>query len=503
MTDNGPPPPGATTQVTSRTIAASIWLIVSRFATKGVDFIALLVLARLLTPTDFGLVSIAMTFIFIIEAIFELPVTQVLVRTQSLDKTHFDTAFTLSALRGAVLMLTLAALAIPAAHFYGDTRIGPLMLMLSLAPAARGLQSPRMADNARRIFYRYDFYIEVLGKLAGFLAATTTAILTHSYWSIAFGTVVTPVIMMVASYILAPHTPTLSLSRWREFAGFLGWSSAAQLFNAVNWQCDRLILARYTSRPSLGAFTMANDLSYLPEQALIKPIQRPLLSAFSLIAHDQERLKAAYFRTVLMLLLAGMPAMICLSALARPIAIFALSAKWLPAVPILQILSLTLIPPLFTAPLGPLAVALGRNDIFLRLSLLEFFFKIPAVAIGAIFWGLQGVLLARIGSAIFMCIVSMGYVRYLIAISFGRQIKQILQVSLASLIFGCDLLFCRRFLESLLGLRLGMALVATCFSGLIVFIASYMLFWWLRGRPDGIESDVLKHASRLSSRLLR
>jgi O-antigen/teichoic acid export membrane protein len=501
MTDPDLPASHQHAKVSTRTAIGSAWLIVSRFATKAIDFAALLVLARLLTPGDFGLVSVAMTFVLIVEAIFELPVAQILVRSQHLDKEHFDTAFTLSALRGFILMLVLAALSIPAAHFYNDQRVVPLMLMLSLAPATRGLLSPKMANNARRIFYRYDFYIEVAGKLAGFAAATTCAFATHSYWSIALGTVTTPIVMLLTSYVLAPYMPVLSLRKWRDFAGFLGWSSAAQVFSAINWQCDRLILARYTSKPTFGAFTMANDLSYLPEQAIIKPIQRPLLSAFALIRADKERLKAAYLRTVVALLLCGIPVMVCLSVLAKPIVLFALSAKWQPAIPILQIVSLTLIPPLFTSPLPPLAIALGRNDIFLRLNLIEFSFKIPAVAIGAIFFGLQGVLMARIASALVLAVVSMAYTRYLVGASYREQLSQIWHVVGAGLILGIYLYWCGPLLAGLSGLPLAVGLAAIGSTGLITFLAVVLFLWWVKGRPAGVEATAVHHGFNLLGRI--
>src|ERR1700750_1950372 len=101
-----------------RVASSSVCVILSRFATKGIDFCVLLVLARLLAPSDFGIVAIAMTLVFIIEAILELPISQVLVQMPEYDKAHLDTAFTLSLLRGLTIALILVGASVPFSIWY-------------------------------------------------------------------------------------------------------------------------------------------------------------------------------------------------------------------------------------------------------------------------------------------------------------------------------------------------------------------------------------------------
>jgi len=327
------------------------------------------------------------------------------------------------------------------------------------------------------------------------------AFATHSYWAIALGTVATPVMMMIVSYALAPYRPRLSLFDWRAFAGFLGWTSSAQFITAINWQCDRLILAHYVSRPSLGQFSMANDLSSFPQQALIKPILRPLIAAFALMAHDLDRLRHAYERSAATVLAAGMPFMIGLSTLADPAVRFALGAKWLPAVPILQILSLTLLPPLFAAPLPPLAIAMGRTGIFLRQSLVELVVKLPIIAAGAALAGIEGVVIARLCSATIMALVSLLYVRQLIGSSLARQIMAAWRVLAGGAVLAMVMLIAEPMMTALNGPMLGLAIVAAAGVGMLCYGLTMMGLWRMSGCPAGVETIVARAFDNVRRRL--
>ncbi len=118
-----------------RTTTASIWTIGGKLLARLLDFVSLLVLARVLKPEDFGLVAIATSVLVVVEAVLDLPLTQALIRQPSLTDKMLDTAFTLSVLRGAAISLTMFVLAWPMAFFYDDPRLILLVAALSVAPS--------------------------------------------------------------------------------------------------------------------------------------------------------------------------------------------------------------------------------------------------------------------------------------------------------------------------------------------------------------------------------
>jgi O-antigen/teichoic acid export membrane protein len=483
--------------VAERTTQGAAWLIGSRLVARGIDFVLLLVLGRLLGPADFGVVAIAMTLITIVEAIMELPVLQSLIRIPTLNRGHFDTAFTLALMRGLTLTLLLGSLAWPFARFYNDARLFPLICALSLAPAARGLGSPAMALYARDISFHRDFMLEISGKVVSFMVAAVLAYWTKSYWALVASTVMTPVATAIISYIIAPYRPRLSLSEWPSFAGFLGWTSAAQAIIAINWQCDKFLISRLTSRSLLGQFSMANDLSVLPMQALVVPLLRPLNAAFALVREDKPRLRAAYLRTSTTLLVVGIPLMLGLSALAAPAVRLVLGPKWTAAAPILQWLALAAIPTMFVTPLGALAMAMGRTQIFFRQAIIEFFAKIPLVVGGALIFGIPGVIVARLIASVVMARVAMGYVRDLSGLSLTQQILRPWRTLCSGGIMYAALLVARSWTAGEIGILTQVVrLACLAAGGLAVYGSALLLLWQLSGRPEGIEAAILRLAAR-------
>ena len=473
--------------LTRKTAGGATWLITVRLATKAIDFVVLLILARLLAPADFGIIAIAMTAVSIVEAVFELPLYQVLVSLSVIERPHLDTAFTLGALRGLAMALVLAAAALPLAHFYHDPRLAGLALVLSLAPGLRGLGSPRLVTFAQRLDFRRELVCELVCKLASLVLAVTAACTFRDYRALAVGVLATPATWVVATYILAPYRPRLSLAEWPLFARFIGWTSAAQFLSALNWQCDRLILGRSVTRPELGAYSLANDISFIPEQALIKPVMRPLMSAFAVIREDRERLASAYLMAANAILAVGAPILLSLSLLAGPTVRFALGASWIPAAPILQWLSLTLIPPLFTAPYGGLALATGHVKGVLKQTAAEAVTKLPLMFVGAALLGIDGAIAARGASAVATALLVMYLTQLLIGTSLVRQLAGAWRTIVASLVLVAALLGLRPLLNDASGLVLGLRLALVASAGFASYAASLALLWHLSGRPGGFE----------------
>ncbi len=484
--------------VAARTSRGAAWLIGSRLGTRLIDLATLAVLARVLDPAAFGLVAIAMTLLLIVEAVFELPVLQALVRIEVLDKAHFDTAFTIGAIRSAVLTATMAIAAWPLALAYDNPRLGPLVCVLALAPAMRGAVSPRMAVFAREISFQRDFVIEVAGKVAALVTAVTVALTTHSYWAIVAGTVVTPTVTAAASYLFAPYRPHLTLVHWRAFRGFLGWSSAAQVLSAFNWQCDRLILGHYATPAGLGRYSLASDLASLPETALVVPVGRPLMAAFALIRDDVARQRLAYAKASSTIVLLALPVCLGLSLLADPIVRLLLGGKWLAAIPLLRWLALASVPMMIVAPFAGLAMAVGRTDILFRQKLIEFGIKIPAMAIAAAFFGITGVVAVRVATSFILAVVTMFLVRRISDIAVAEQCRGVARIVASSGAMTVAVAAVAPSLAAMpVSVSLAAALAATVAAAAIIFAAVEVGTWQLSGRPAGMEAQIIGQAARL------
>jgi O-antigen/teichoic acid export membrane protein len=484
-----------------QTAIGGTWTVGARLVSRLIDLATMLVLARLLRPVDFGLVAIAMTMIYVIEAALELPVSQALIRLPVTTPAHYDTAFTLSLLRGLILSLTLCLISIPFAHFYADPRLIPLICVLGLAPAARGLVSPRLADYLKNLDFSRDFAIEFAGKVVAFVVAVVLALSFKTYWSIAAGTVVAPITTAIVSYILAPCRPRLSLAELPAFSGFLGWITAAQVISALNWQSDRLLLGKLTSRPALGLFTTANDVASIPLATIFGPILRPLLCAFALLKDDAKRLAASYQTSATAMVTLALPILVGESLIAEPAVRLLFGQKWLAAAPMLRWLAISLIPSLFAIPLGPLVMALNQTHIFVKRNSFELCVKIPLVVIGAIKFQFFGVIFARLISESATVLFCMIAVRKLVGLSVKDQViapwRSIASAAGMAVVVSLCIPQVSR-INSVLPLFA--ATVLTVLLGAITYCGILWSLWLWAGSPNGIEAMV---AGKISTFLRR
>jgi O-antigen/teichoic acid export membrane protein len=490
-------------KISGRTAAVATTLIASKLVARCLDLTTMVVLGRLLSPADFGLVAIAMSVVMVVEAILDLPLGQAVVRLPEVTKSHYDTAFTIGFLRGTAVALILFSLSWPLAKIYGDHRLIGLVCALAISPAARSLLSAGLIEHSRNLDVKGFVLCEFAGKCASFMVSVGLAWVTGSYWAIAAGTIAFPVVLDIVSYVVAPYRPKFTLREWHEFAGFIGWSTAAQAVNAFNWQMDQLILGRLISRPELGRFSMASNLAILPTQLIVLQIIGPLMNAFSLIRNDSRRLVAAYRNSATTVVAVGLPMMVGISLIAEPMIRLILGGQWLEAAPILRLLSLALVPSLFAAALAPLSMTLGKTRIFLRLNLIEFAVKLPIVLIGALYYGIAGVLAARLITAILVAGCSMFAVRELIGLPIRTQVFGPWRSMLSCVFMALAVM---PFHDWLSGTRVygplvfGLAVVVSVAA--LVYASSIFILWRLAGCPDGFESKVVGFLRSQSKRII-
>ena len=464
-------------------------MIVARLTTRVFDLAMMVVLARILQPMDFGLVAIAMTLVTVVEAALELPVNQALVHLPSISTPQYDTAFTLSSLRGLALSGILVLGAWPFAHFYGDIRLAWLVIVLSVGPIARGFVSPRLAEYQRLMSFWRDFTIELAGKLVGFAVGVAAALLTQSYWSIAVGTVAYPLAMALASYCLAPYRPRLSLAELPIFSGFVGWMSAGQVVSALNWQFERLLLGKLVVTSQLGLFTTASDMASIPMLALFGPILRPLLAAFSHVKAQDERLAKSYQAALRAVLTIGLPLLVGESLVAERAVLLVLDEKWLGAAHLVQWLALSLVPGLFSLPAVPLFMSLGKTKLFLQRSSVEFAVKLPILLVGAMKFGFAGVIASRClseAAAVGFCLVA---IRSLLGLRFRDQLLGSWRAIASTLAMVPAVLLCSRQLPPTLS-QGGNAidLMAIGLVGATTYAVALHALWRLSGSPPGVEA---------------
>jgi PST family polysaccharide transporter len=419
------------------------WLIVSRFVGRIIDFFTLLVLARSLTPDDFGLAALAMSLVLVVDTVLELPVTQALVRLKTIDQRHLDTSFTLSILRSGLIAVIILAAAWPFAALNNDPELMPLVAVLALAPVIKGLYSPAMVHFARDLGFRQTFLLEFCGKVASFVVATTTVFLGGTYWAIAANYVASSTAATIASYVLAPYRPAFSLSRLSDFAGFIGWFSSAQLVSALNWQFDRVLIGAVAGKAVLGRYALVSDVAAIPTQNLIGPAQQSVMAAFARIGSDPERMKFAFLKAVRFVMLIAVPACVGISLTSDLVTDLLLGAKWKDAAPLLTPLALSMIPIPYFQTLYSAGLAVDRPHIIFKLNTIDLCFRLVLISIAFYLFSTTGVSFARVLLSSIMFVFYLMETKRLLQVEIWRQLKNLWQIALAAIVMAIWVLVLR------------------------------------------------------------
>lgn len=480
----------------------AILLTVTRLLSRSFDLVTLIVLTRVLLPADFGLVAIALSVMQVTEAVLELSTGQAILQFRTVTRRHLDTAFTIALLRGAAIALILCAIALPLALFYDEPRLAALTCAMAIAPAIRGLRSPRLYLLIRHLRFGPEAASEFVGKVVSLAAAVSLALATGSYWAIAAGTIFNPVGSTLCSYLLTRYRPRLSLADWPQFQHFVGWSMASQTVSAFNWQADRFILAKFVSQSTLGIFSTAREFAGLSYKVMFDTMQRPVLSALASANFDTARLRRAYIMLVAALLSVGLPIAVGQALVAPELVRLLLGEKWLMAIPAVQAISLTLLPGIFVNLTISLFYATGQPHLVFRRNLQDFLFRIPATIILAWQWGMTGAVIALVAADLFvatLCLFSAGRIA---GVSVIEQLVSPWRGIVSTVAMAATVVALRGAVPPTPGIIGSLEFLALAVSaGGVVYAVSHLALWHLAGRPDGIEEVVLRLLrSKLSSR---
>ncbi|WFS03314.1 lipopolysaccharide biosynthesis protein [Rhizobium tumorigenes] len=408
------------------------WLVVSRFAGRIIDFFTLLFLARLLTPADFGLAALAMSLVVVVDTVLEVPVTQALVRLPAIDKSHLDTGFTLSLLRSVAIALIVMSAAWPFSMLNHNPQLFPLIAVLAIGPIVRGFYSPGMVNFTRAMAFQQTFLVEFSGKLGAFVVATVTVFSGGSYWAIVANIVSASIVTAIASYMIAPYRPALSLRRFADFSGFIGWFSLSQLISALNWQFDRFLIGYATNSTILGRYAVASDISVIPTQSIIGPALQPVMSAFSQISSDTARLRLAFLKAARFAMLISFPVCIGISLTSDLITDLLLGSHWSSAAPYLSILALAVIPIPYFQTLYSLSMSLNQAHLLFKINVIDLCIRVALVSLGYALFSVVGVSYARVAVSAIMFAINMLYVRHLLKLPVLEQLKNIWKIALAA-----------------------------------------------------------------------
>lgn len=410
------------------------WKFAEQFSNYGIQFIIGIFMARLLSPSDFGITALPAVFTAIATIFVDGGFGEALVRKQELKEEDLSTAYIYSMSVG-IFCYTLLFFASPwIADFYNTPVLKSLLRVTALGFIYGPIGTPQSVLLHRNLNFKTLAKVSVSIRIIGGVVGIVLAYMGLGVWSLVISGLVSGVISKVLLIIAVRWIPRTGWSKdsfkylW-DYGNKMMFSS---LLDALYRNITPIFIGKYYSTHDLGVYNRARHYANLPSQNVTGTLQSVTFPALSKMQNDDERLSKNYRKMLRVSAFIIFPLMMMLSALARPIVIVMITEKWESCVVLLQIMCLSMMwYPIHSINLNLLKVK-GRSDLFLRLEIIK---KIMGVCILAITlpMGLIPFCCGNIVSSLFSLVINTYYTGKLIRCGFFKQMRDLAPTLLLSL----------------------------------------------------------------------
>ena len=451
-----------------KTVRGTVWSTVERFSIQGISFLVMIIMARILTPADYGLIGMLTVFIAVSQSLVDSGFSQALIR--KLDRSEVDnsTVFYFNIVVGLLLYLLLFVCAPLIADFYDQPMLVPLTRVLSLGIPVNSLVVVHRALLTVDIDFKTQAKASLVAALVSGIVGIAMAYGGFGVWSIVAYQLSSLFINMLLLWILFRWKPEWIFS-WRSFRELFGFGSKLALSGIIDTiyrNIYLIVIGKFFNTADLGYYTRAQQFADFPSANVSGIIQRVTYPVLCTIQNDDERLRDVYRRFLRLSAFVVFPLMIGLAAVAHPFIILVLTDKWEFTAVLLQIMCLYMMwYPVHAINLNLLQVK-GRSDLFLKLEIIK---KIVGVTILCVTlpFGLTAMCWGGVLSSILSLVINTHYTGILIQVGFLRQIRDLVPTMIYSLLMGVLVWTIVSLIESnLLALILGVGAGVVFYLGM-------------------------------------
>ena len=257
---------GIYTSLAARSIKGSGWVFSLNIAQQLLSFVTLVVLTRILLPSDFGLMGICTLTIAMLNVFTQTGFEMALIQKKEDIEPFLNSTWTLSLIRGILLFAFLFCIAPVIALFFNAPAATLILQVLAFSCVLQGLSNIGVIAFSKELQFNKQFVLQIVSSIAVFVATIAAALILRSVWALVVGSLVGSVVALFASYLLHPYRPRFDFdrSRIRELWGFGKWVFASSIILYFLMNGDNLFVGKFLGLASLGFYQVAYTISNTP-----------------------------------------------------------------------------------------------------------------------------------------------------------------------------------------------------------------------------------------------
>ncbi len=479
-----------TDQIRNTTLKNLIWRFTERCGAQGIAFVVSIIVARIVSPEQYGTVALITVFINILQVFVDSGLGSALIQKKNADQVDFSTVFYFNIIMCLFLYLVLYIAAPYISLFYDDPQLTSVTRTIGLTLIVSGVRNIQQAYVTKHMMFKRFFYSTLFGTLISAVIGIVMAYNDFGVWAIVAQNLTNVTVSTIVLFITVKWRPTaqFAFNRFKELFSY-GWKLlvSALLDTGYNELRQLLIGKLYTSG-DLAYYNQGNKFPHFIVNNINSSIDSVLLPAMSQKQDDVVRVKAMTRRAIRTSTYIMAPLMIGLAICSENIVYLLLKEKWLGCVPYLRIFCITyLFYPIHTANLNAIK-AMGRSDLFLKLELIKKGIGI-LVLIFSIRYGVLVMACSLLVTTLVSTIINAYPNKKLLDYNWFEQMRDILPNILLALIMAIPV-----YGVSVLGLPAILVLCVQVILGAIIYIGlsrimRLEIYYYIE---DMINSTVLK-----------
>lgn len=473
--------------ISGHMIRGSAWMVTMRWAVRGIGLVSTVILARLLTPEDYGLLGMASVIVGFLTIFTLTGFDLALIRRSDAGRDYYDSAFTMRIIQFGVLALGIFLASPFASVYFREPRVEAVMQLLALGAAVRGFENIGMIDFRKDLNFRKDFQFETTVRMTTFFITVSLAIYLRSYWALVIGLASAHVSRVILSYVMHPYRPRLSLVRARQIWSFSKWILVIHLGNFLRNRFDMILVGRIGATEMVGQYHVATEIASMSTSEVTMPLGRALFSTYAKLLHNPAEASRAFMGVLALVIAICFPLGFGIALVSVDLIPVLLGGQWVEAGPLMQwlVFAETINGVLIIS--GNYLVATGRPRLFALLCWGNLVLLLPALLFAGMQWGITGIVLARVVTSLLYLPVVIFFTARAAEQPLRKFAAALWRPSFAGLVMAAVLSSIGGMQEFHPALRLALKVPL----GVATYISALLLFWHLSGRVKGAETMIL------------
>ena len=386
--------PGGT--LSQRVVKGGFWVFFLRIINQGFNLLRLIILARILSPNDFGLMGIALLTMSILESFTQTGFQDALIQKKEEIKSYLDSAWTFLILRGFALFILLYFIAPYAAVFFNTSEAKPIIRVIGFSILFQAFTNIGITYFKKELEFNKEFIYQLAGTLADFIVAISAVLVLRNVWALVLGLLAGNITRCFISYFIHPYTPRLNfdLVKVKELFSFGKWVLGSSILVFLVTQGDGIFVGKVVGTTALGFYQLAYRISNMPATEITNVISQVTFPAYSKLQDNILKLREAYLKVLQVTTFLSFPLAGLIFILAPDFTKIFLGEKWMSMVPAMQVLVFAGLLRSIQATTGAIFYAIGKPKIDTRWQIVRLAIIAALIYPFVTKWGILGASIA-------------------------------------------------------------------------------------------------------------